>query len=43
LCTLEGTNLLNTIDKNYYFIYPELPNGVRAMSRTITVGARFRF
>lgn len=41
--TLEGSNLLNAIDRNYYFIYPELPNGVRAMSRTITVGARFRF
>jgi TonB-dependent receptor len=41
--SVEGTNLLNAIDRNYYFIYPELPNGLRAMSRTITVGARFRF
>ncbi len=41
--SVEGTNLLNAVDKNYYFIYPELPNGLRAMSRTITVGARFRF
>ena len=41
--SIEGSNLLNAIDKNYYFIYPELPNGIRAMSRTITGGARFRF
>ncbi len=41
--SIEGSNLLNTVDKNYYFIYPELPNGIRAMSRTITGGVRFRF
>lgn len=40
---VEGTNLLKSIDKNYYYVFPELPNGVRAMSRTITGGARFRF
>ena len=41
--SIEGANLLNQIDRNYYFAYPGVPNGLRAMSRTITVGARFRF
>ncbi|WP_184506076.1 TonB-dependent receptor [Sphingomonas endophytica] len=41
--SLEGTNLLRSIDKNYYYTYPELPTGLRAMGRTIVGSVRFRF
>lgn len=41
--SIEGSNLLNAVDKNYYYLYPDLSNGIRAMSRTITGGVRFRF
>ncbi len=40
---LEASNLLNSTDKNFYFTNPDLPNGLLAMGRTITAGARFRF
>ncbi|MEH3100847.1 TonB-dependent receptor [Sphingomonas adhaesiva] len=41
--SIEGSNLLGNIDKSFYYTYPELPVGLRAMGRTITGGARFRF
>ena len=41
--SFEGSNLLRSIDKTFYYSYPELPTGLRAMGRTITGGARFRF
>jgi iron complex outermembrane receptor protein len=41
--TIEAQNMLNAVDKSFYFINPDLPNGVRAMGRTVTAGARFRF
>jgi hypothetical protein len=41
--SLEGTNLLRSIDKSYYYTYPELPTGLRAMGRTIVGSVRFRF
>ncbi|TCP37320.1 TonB-dependent receptor [Sphingomonas sp. BK235] len=41
--SIEGTNLLNVIDKNYYYLFPDLPTGLNSMSRRFTLGARFRF
>ena len=41
--SIEGQNLLRNVDRNYYYLYPELPVGLRAMGRTITGSARFRF
>jgi hypothetical protein len=35
--------LLNVIDKNYYYLFPDLPTGLNSMSRRFTLGARFRF
>lgn len=41
--SLEGANLLRSIDKSYYYTYPELSTGLRAMGRTIVGSVRFRF
>ncbi len=41
--SIEGQNLMRNIDRFNYFLYPDLPVGLRAMGRTITAGARFRF
>ncbi len=41
--TIEGQNLLRNVDQSYYFRYPELPSGIRAMGRTLIFGVRARF
>lgn len=41
--SVEGQNLLRNVDRSYYYLYPELPVGLRAMGRTITGSVRFRF
>lgn len=41
--SIEGQNLLRNIDRYRYYKYPELPVGLRAMGRTISASARFRF
>ncbi|MEH3105452.1 MAG: TonB-dependent receptor [Sphingomonas phyllosphaerae] len=41
--SLEGQNILRNVDRSYYYLYPELPVGLRAMGRTITGSVRFRF
>lgn len=41
--SIEGQNLMRNADRSYYYLYPELPVGLRAMGRTITGSVRFRF
>lgn len=41
--SVEAQNLLRNIDRNYYYLYPDLPVGLRAMGRTFTGSVRFRF
>lgn len=41
--SIEANNILRNRDQEYYMVYPDLPIGLRAMGRTITGSARFRF
>lgn len=41
--SIEAQNLLRNVDRSYYYLHPDLPVGLRAMGRTITGSARFRF
>ncbi|MFS0773119.1 TonB-dependent receptor [Sphingomonas sp. 1P08PE] len=41
--SIEAQNLLRNVDRFYYYSFPELPVGLRAMGRTFTASARVRF
>ena len=41
--SLEGSNLMRSLDRYRYDLYPDLPVGLRSQARTIQASTRFRF